>query len=191
MSRYCGSCGHTLPGAPPVPCSSCGVMQWNDAKPCACALVVWDSRLLMVRRAQEPWKHMWDVPGGFCSPGEHPTSTARREVFEEAGLDIRIVGFLGMWLDEYAEPGAIAKTTLNIYYHAVPSGPVRLSPDGAEVVEAQFFAASDLPDAIAFPGHVPAALDAWRRAVEAGAVETELLDADERTKARTLKFLGE
>lgn len=29
----------------------------------------------------------WEIPGGAMDPGEHPRETARREVFEELGLD--------------------------------------------------------------------------------------------------------
>jgi ADP-ribose pyrophosphatase YjhB (NUDIX family) len=151
-------------------------MQWNDAKPCASALVVSDSRLLMVRRARDPWRGTWDVPGGFCAAGEHPMETATREVLEETGLEVRVVGLLGMWLDRYEEPGSAAKATLNIYYHAVPAGPLVLAPDASEVAEAGFFDASRLPGPLAFPGHVPTALDAWRRAAASGHLVTPLFD---------------
>jgi len=174
---FCSACGRPLSHPPPTECLSCGAQHWNDAKPCASALVVTESQLLMVRRAQEPWRRMWDVPGGFCEPGEHPMTTAQREVFEETGLRIRIVGFLGIWLDEYPDAGGALKRTLNIYYHAVPSGSVAMAHDTAEVVEAAFFSASQLPEPLAFPGHVPAALDAWRRAASAGSLVTDLFDS--------------
>ena len=173
---FCSVCGRPLPRVPPTECLSCGARHWNDAKPCASALVVSGSQLLMVRRAREPWKHLWDVPGGFCEPGEHPSRTAQREVFEEIGLDVQIVGFLGIWLDEYLEPGHAGKRTLNIYYHAVPSGSATVLPDRVEVVEAGFFPASQLPEQLAFPGHVPAALEAWKRAASAGELVTGLFD---------------
>jgi 8-oxo-dGTP diphosphatase len=130
----------------------------------------------MVRRAQEPWKGRWDVPGGFCEPGEHPMDTARREVFEETGLPVRIVGFLGMWLDEYPESGGVLKRTLNIYYHAVPIGAVAVAPDATEVEEAAFFSPAQLPQSLAFPGHVPLALEAWRHAARVGGLVSDLFD---------------
>jgi ADP-ribose pyrophosphatase YjhB (NUDIX family) len=173
---FCSACGRPLLRLPPTECPACGTAHWNDAKPCASALVMTGSQLLMVRRAQEPWKGMWDVPGGFCEPGEHPIRTAQREVFEETGIRVRIVGFLGIWLDEYAEARGALKRTLNIYYHAVPSGPAAVAPDITEVLEAAFFAGSSLPVSLAFPGHVPAALAAWRLAVSAGGLVTDLFD---------------
>lgn len=169
---FCHACGHVLDATPPTRCASCGVEHWDDAKPCASALVVHESRLLLVRRAAEPWKGLWDVPGGFCDPGEHPLHTARREIAEEVGIDVVITGILGMWLDRYGE----AKRTLNIYYHARPRGPFETTVDSNEIVEVGWFLPSELPDALAFPGHVPAALAAWKTAVRRDTLETDLLD---------------
>src|SRR5947209_5760204 len=98
---YCSACGQILGELPPTTCGSCGARHWDDAKPCAGALVVCDARLLLVRRANEPWRGDWDVPGGFCEPGEHPIHAAAREVLEETGLTIRIEGLLGIWADIY------------------------------------------------------------------------------------------
>lgn len=174
---FCSVCGRPLGGIPPTECLSCGTGHWNDAKPCASALVVSRSQLLLIRRAQEPWRHMWDVPGGFCEPGEHPSRTAQREVLEETGLRIRVVGFLGMWLDEYPAPGGALKQTLNIYYHAVPSGLDAVRLDELEVAEARYFPVGQLPQALAFPGHVPAALEAWKLAASSGDLVTRMFDS--------------
>ncbi len=35
--------------------------------------------MLLLRRAKEPWKGRWDIPGGFCDADEHPITTAERE----------------------------------------------------------------------------------------------------------------
>jgi ADP-ribose pyrophosphatase YjhB (NUDIX family) len=151
-------------------------MHWDDAKPCACALVVHDGKLLMIRRAREPWKDLWDLPGGFCDAGEHPVDTAEREVSEETGLVIRVTGFLGIWLDEYAEPQNARRRTMNIYYHATPASPLQYRLQPAEVAETAFFSRAEIPDSVAFPAHVPLALEAWKRATDAGMAATALFD---------------
>ena len=119
---YCTGCGHALPQLPPAICNVCGTAHWRDAKPCASGLVTWRGRLLLVQRANEPWRGYWDTPGGFCGSDEHPILTAEREVLEETGLAVRITGLLGIWMDQYgsSDDEADRKTTLNIYYHAVP-----------------------------------------------------------------------
>ena len=172
VSVFCHACGHLLDAAPPTRCASCGVEHWDDAKPCASALVMHESRLLLVKRATEPWKGMWDIPGGFCNPDEHPAQTAEREIFEEVGLRVVVTGFLGMWLDRYGD----TKRTLNIYYHAQLRAPSEVRVDPNEVVEVGWFLPSELPDALAFPDHIPAALDAWKTAVRRNTLETTLPD---------------
>jgi 8-oxo-dGTP diphosphatase len=166
LPRYCSQCAAPLPSAPPVTCPSCDTSHWLDAKPCAGALVTRDRHLLLVRRAHEPWRGSWDVPGGFCGPREHPADAAVREVREETGLLVRTGGILGLWIDTYAPEGPNAdKVTLNIYFHATPEGLAETRLDPNEVAEIAWFALGELPTEIAFPGHVPAVLRAWKDAV--------------------------
>ena len=177
LPRYCSNCAAPLPGPPPVACPACDTSHWLDAKPCAGALVTREGRLMLVRRAHEPWKGSWDVPGGFCGAREHPADAAMREVREETGLPVRVTGLLGMWIDTYAPDGPNAdKVTLNIYFHAEPLGPADGHADPSEVAEVVWFAPDELPDSLAFPGHLPAVLRAWRQAVRAGRLVTPLLD---------------
>lgn len=174
--RFCPACGAPLPGPAPVTCPACGTAHWRNAKPCAGALAVRDGRLLLVRRAVEPWCGRWDIPGGFCDPEEHPAAAAVREVREETGLEVALTGFLGMWVDHYPDPAAEhPATTLNIYYHAVVAGGAE-HPDRAEVDGLGWFGADDLPAEVAFPDHATLVLRAWRRAVLAGQTVTPLPD---------------
>ena len=169
LPRYCSYCAAPLPGAPPVTCPSCDTSHWLDAKPCAGALVTRNGRLLLVRRAHDPWRDRWDIPGGFCGPREHPADAAAREVREETGLVVRTSDILGMWIDTYAADGPNAdKVTLSIYFHATPEGTTEPRMDPNEVAEIAWFAPRELPSEIAFPGHLPAVLRAWRKAAGRG-----------------------
>ncbi|MEF8863634.1 MAG: NUDIX domain-containing protein, partial [Haloarculaceae archaeon] len=47
-------------------------------------------RILLVREARAP--DTWVLPGGGHEPGETFAETARREVWEEAGIDCKITG---------------------------------------------------------------------------------------------------
>jgi ADP-ribose pyrophosphatase YjhB (NUDIX family) len=165
LPRFCSQCGAPLPAPPPVICAACDTSHWRDAKPCAGALVSRAGKLLLVRRAHDPWKGTWDVPGGFCGLREHPRHAAAREVREETALDVELGGVLGMWIDSYA-PDDADKITLNIYFHASVGGSGETRPDASEVAEVAWFAADELPDELAFPGHLPAVLRAWRASLE-------------------------
>jgi 8-oxo-dGTP diphosphatase len=48
-------------------------------------------RLLVVRRANEPGRGLWSIPGGRVEPGEDDVTAVAREVAEETGL-IVVVG---------------------------------------------------------------------------------------------------
>jgi ADP-ribose pyrophosphatase YjhB (NUDIX family) len=134
-------------------CPTCGRVQWRNAKPCAGALVLRHGKVLLVRRAIEPFCGYWDIPGGFCEADEHPTQTAVRETREETGLDIELTGLLGLWVDEYE-----ATTTLNVYYLARPLSH-RLQV-GSDAQGAAWFAPGALPAKIAF-ANGQLALETW------------------------------
>jgi 8-oxo-dGTP diphosphatase len=52
------------------------------------AVIVSQGRALLVRRATEPLKGEWSVPGGALELGEKLHDGVRREVLEETGLEI-------------------------------------------------------------------------------------------------------
>ena len=146
--RYCPMCGSALleqeiDGRLRGVCPACGYVHWRNAKPCAGALIIRNGKVLLVRRAVEPFRGYWDIPGGFCEADEHPAEAALREVREETGLAVELTGLLGLWLDEYA-----GSTTLNVYYLARPLG--RRLQVGDDADGAAWFAPTALPTLIAF-----------------------------------------
>jgi ADP-ribose pyrophosphatase YjhB (NUDIX family) len=55
--------------------------------PCVGALAYdGDGRLLLIRRANEPGRGLWSVPGGRVEPGESDADAVTREMAEETGL---------------------------------------------------------------------------------------------------------
>jgi 8-oxo-dGTP diphosphatase len=160
--RFCSACGAELPSPPPVTCAACGVGHWRNPKPCANAVVVEDGRVLLARRAYAPWKGGWGSPGGFCERGEHPIETLEREVLEETGLRVRATGYLGVWVDDYAdEPGLDENEIINVaYYLAERVGGDERDHDPDEVSELAWFAWDELPAELAPPGTLAGVLEA-------------------------------
>ena len=54
------------------------------------AVVLDGSRVLLVRRANEPLKGEWSLPGGAVELGETLQAAIAREVREEAGIDVEV-----------------------------------------------------------------------------------------------------
>jgi 8-oxo-dGTP diphosphatase len=179
MPRFCSACGANVGTRAPTACPACGKAHWPHASPAACALVVERGRLLLTRRAIEPWRGMWCAPGGFCDGAEHPIACATRETLEETGVRIEVIGYLGHWISEYApapddasEPQHCAVS----YFHAVPVEPADERPDGVEVADVAWFAAAGLPASLAPPDVAPEIYAAWRDAVAHDRVRTALPD---------------
>lgn len=53
-------------------------------------VVVREGRALVVRRAHDPRKGEWSLPGGVVELGEALTDALRREIREETGLDVEV-----------------------------------------------------------------------------------------------------
>jgi 8-oxo-dGTP diphosphatase len=113
--------------------------------------------VLLARRAIDPERGKWDLPGGFLESGEHPLDGLRRELHEETGLDVDPVRFLGVWMDVYGDSGG---STLNLYWLCRADGEPHAADD---IDEVRWFAADELPSAGELAFTVNAlVLAAWR-----------------------------
>jgi ADP-ribose pyrophosphatase YjhB (NUDIX family) len=52
-------------------------------------------RLLLVRRANDPGRGQWSLPGGRVEPGESDASAVAREIHEETGLEVLAGSLIG------------------------------------------------------------------------------------------------
>jgi len=150
LYNYCPKCGQPLAlrlveDIERLVCVACGFIFYQHSKVCSSALVVAEEKLLLVRRAIEPFKGWWDIPGGFLEAGEHPEAGAIREVREETSLQVQLAGLVGVYMDTY---GPEAEPTLNFcYVAAIIGGEAQAQSDALEL---RWFALDALPEQIAF-----------------------------------------
>ena len=65
---------------------------------CVGALAVEEGQILLVRRANEPGRGQWSLPGGRVEAGEAIVAAVVREFAEETGLDC-VCGSLVGWVE--------------------------------------------------------------------------------------------
>lgn len=61
-------------------------------------------RLLLIRRAEQPFQGSWALPGGFMQQGETIQETARRELKEETGTDKAYLSLCNVFSDIGRDP---------------------------------------------------------------------------------------
>lgn len=80
------------------PAMNCGPLTASPSAPVVgVGAVVWkDGRILLIKRGRPPRLGSWSLPGGRQELGETVYQTARREIREETGVDIRILDIAGV-----------------------------------------------------------------------------------------------
>ena len=99
-----------------IQCPRCRFLLYDYPRPACGVVVVRGDDTLVLRRAHLPRIGALDIPGGFLEAGEALEAAARRELFEETGLRVGPMMFLGTYWDAYVLPGFGRFPTLNFYW---------------------------------------------------------------------------
>ncbi len=96
--------------------------------------VVFDAegRLLLIRRANPPFKRAYALPGGFVDIGETVEDACRRELREETGLVATRLALVGVYSDPRRDPRF---HTCSIAFHAKVRATRAVAGDDAAAIE--------------------------------------------------------
>ena len=142
--NFCPRCGtavnrEQLYGQLREVCPNCKWIHFIDPKVAAAVLVMQGSRVLLVRRAGEPFRGLWTLPAGFINGGEDPADAAVRECLEETGLSVTVTRVFDIVAGKEHPRGA----DFVIVYEAEIIGGEMKAEDDADAVE--WFEKGNLP----------------------------------------------
>jgi 8-oxo-dGTP diphosphatase len=133
-----------------------------------------DLQVLLIKRANWPFQGHWAIPGGFVKMDESLEESARRELWEETGVQ-------DVYLEQlytFGNPGRDPRTrVITVAYMAVTSADQATIQAGSDATEAQWWSMYDLPHDLAFDhaAILDYALTRLRYKLEYTAVGFELL----------------
>lgn len=88
-----------------------------------------EGRVLLIRRASDPYQGSWALPGGFVDVGETVEQAAVREAKEETGLDVELSRLVGV----YSDPGRDPRShNVSVAFLARAEGDPSAASDAAE-----------------------------------------------------------
>ena len=137
-------------------CAGCGFVHYLNPAPAAGILVFDESgRILLVKRAFEPYRGTWVIPSGYIEYDEDIRSTAVRELKEETGFDVVIEGIHAV---ESCFDDPRGNTLLVLFKGKITGGALKAGDDAEK---AEFFPGSGPSSTVrAGPGLIAINLEA-------------------------------
>ena len=157
INRYCGKCGSLMrPHVNPVErafvCPKCRYAAYPKLSPAVIVLVTKGDKILLQRNTHYKLKN-WTLVAGFVDAGENFEDAVRREVMEEASIEIKDLRYFG------SQTWPFPSNIMVGFRAEYASG--ELAPDGDEIVESGWFDKANLPE-IPLKGSIARAMiDAW------------------------------
>ena len=141
--------------------SDCELCNFRNPKGAVTAVIIQNGRLLMLKRSEEPFKGMWDLPGGFMEEEESPEDGIKREIREELGIEIEIKNLIGVFGPTAYPFDGQELYNVDIYYEVKIISGEPAAMTGSDVMEIDWFNPYKLPP-MAFETNVKA-IKAWRK----------------------------
>ncbi|MCX9024499.1 MAG: NUDIX hydrolase [Candidatus Methanoperedens sp.] len=104
------------------------------------ALIIFEGKLVLIRRGNPPFKNHFALPGGFVEVGETVEAAVVREAKEETGLDIEIIKLTGVYSDPLRDPRG---HTVSVCYLAKGRGKLKAGSDAKDI---GLFGLNEIPE---------------------------------------------
>lgn len=132
---HCPRCAakHAEPGNVPFRCQQCKFTLFFGPVAAVGGLIVNDAKeLLLVRRARDPGKGQWGLPGGFVDRGETVEEALSREVYEETQLRLETFEMLVTYPNQYNYHGIVSQV-IDLFYVCHAAEPVHIELETSEL----------------------------------------------------------
>ena len=143
--KYCSRCGGLMDRHPrdhAMQCKACAADYYPRISPCIIVIVTYQDKCLLARQAQWPVGR-YSALAGFIEAGESAEQAVFREVYEEVGLEIENIRYVGS--QSWPFPGQLMLG----YIASAKSQHIRI--DGVEISDAQWWHYQQLPEFIPPP----------------------------------------
>ena len=99
------------------------------------AVIVKDGQAIIIKRANDPYKGQWSIPGGRVELGESLADAVRREMREETGLDVQVGPLLEVFERIHRDDAGVRYHFVIIdYLCSCVGGTLRAGDDAADAV---------------------------------------------------------
>ncbi|MFZ3384072.1 MAG: NUDIX hydrolase [Candidatus Methanoperedens sp.] len=103
------------------------------------ALIIFEGKLVLIKRMNPPFENQFALPGGFVEIGETVEAATVREAKEETGLDIELIRLLGVYSDPLRDPRG---HTVTVCYLARGFGKLKAGSDAKDI---RLFGFNEIP----------------------------------------------
>ncbi|MBN8705488.1 MAG: NUDIX domain-containing protein [Bacteroidetes bacterium] len=125
-------------------CSNCGHLYFINPGGAVAGLITdSEGRLLLVKRAGNPGKGLFDLPGGFVDLGERAEDALKREIKEELNLVIKDLVYLTTFPNQYFYKD-VQYFTLDLAFICIPES-IETIKAADDVAGFEFFEPDQIP----------------------------------------------
>ncbi|MEB3753736.1 NAD(+) diphosphatase [Acinetobacter sp. MD2(2019)] len=139
--RFCSHCGHKTEIHAReycMVCTNCRYHQYPRINPCIITIITKDDKEVLLAQSVKHQGKMYSLIAGFVEVGETLEQAVEREAFEEVGVQLKNIRYLG------SQPWPFPSNLMIAFHAEYAGGDIQLQEE--EIRDAQFFPYDQLPE---------------------------------------------